>query len=344
VLVRLSPMLSSAAYGSSAAEVAALQTKIARLDAEVRGATPSYGGAVGRQVAVERSLHAARAAELEGIAGAGAARVHQAERAVIEAQSLLNARRSSLTAAERELEMIRPLADKLIVPKIDLIRGEKAAQVARYEVNAAQAALARAGSEIAEARAQTAQQRSDWKTRAGLDLSQAQAELAAKQLQLPALSDRVDRTVIRAPMSGRVNRVLVTTVGGSVSAGLPIAEIVPSRDALSIETMLRPADIGNIMLGQRAKVEITAYNSSIFGSLDGRVTAISPDAVVKEESGESFYLVEVQTVSMLRDKKGKRLLIGPGMIANVSLLGDKRSILSYLLTPIIRLSATAFRE
>jgi adhesin transport system membrane fusion protein len=344
ILVRLSPMLTTAAFGSGTAEVEALQTKIARLNAEVRGQSPTYTNAPAGQVEVERSLHAARSAELAGIMSAGSARAEQARRLVAEAQSTLAARRSTLVTAHRELEMLRPLAEKLIVPKIDLIKAENAAQIAYNEVNAAEAALARARSGVAEAQAQTAQQRSDWMTRSGIELSQAQAELSAKQLQLPALSDRVDRTVIRAPMSGKVNRVLVTTIGGSVSAGMPIAEIVPSEQTLHIEAMVRPADIANVRIGQQAKVEITAYNSAIFGTLDGRVTSISPDAVLNEKTGESFYTVEVQTIATLRDQAGKALPIGPGMIANASLLGEKRSIMSYLFTPITRLSETAFRE
>ena len=344
ILVRLSPMLTSAAFGSSSAEVDALQAKIARLNAEVRGTTPSYGGGAADQVAVERSLHSARSAELQGIMGAGAARVAQAERQVTEAQSLLQSRRSNLSAADRELAMIRPMAEKLIISKVDLIKAENAAAVARNEVDAASAALARAGSAIAEARAQTAQQRSDWMSRAGMELSQAQGELVTKQQQLPALSDRVDRTTIRAPMSGKVNRVLVTTVGGSVSAGMPIAEIVPSEQTLYVEAQVRPSDIANVRLGQKARVEITAYNSAVFGQLDGKVTSISPDATLNEKTGESFYTVEVQTAATLKDTDGKRLPIGPGMVANISLLGEKRSILNYLFTPITRLGETAFRE
>jgi adhesin transport system membrane fusion protein len=344
ILVRLSPMLTGAALGSSSAEVEALQAKISRLNAEVRGGTPIYNAGSADQVAVERSLHAARSAELQGIMAAGSARVQQAERQVAEAQSMLASRRSTLAAADRELEMIRPMADKLIISKVDLIKAENAATVARNEVDAANAALARARSAIAEARAQTAQQRSDWMSRAGLELSQAQGELVTKQQQLPALSDRVDRTTIRAPMSGKVNRVLVTTVGGSVSAGMPIAEIVPSEQTLYVEAQIRPSDIANVRLGQRARVEITAYNSAIFGQLDGKVTSISPDATLNEKTGESFYTVEVQTAKTLTDTNGKRLPIGPGMVANVSLLGEKRSILSYLFTPITRLSETAFRE
>lgn len=344
LLVNLSPTLSNSAFGSSTSEVSALQAKIARLNAEVRGAAPSYGGNAPDQVAVERSLHSARSAELSSIRAVGAARVHQAQRAVIEAESALDARRSNLSAAQRELEMIRPLAEKLIVPKIDLIKAENAAQVARNEVDSAVAALARARSGVAEAHAQTAQQNSDWKSRAGMELSQAQAELTAKQMALPALSDRVDRTAIRAPMSGKVNRVLVTTVGGSVTAGMPIAEIVPSEETVYVEAMITPADIANVRLNQRARIEITAYNSSVFGMLEARVTAISPDAVTNEKTGESYYLVEVQTVEALKARDGTRLPIGSGMVANVNLLGEKRSILSYLFSPISKLSERAFRE
>lgn len=343
ILVRLSPTLSNAAFGSTEANVDALETKIARLEAEVRGGSPNYGSGAASQVSVEQSLHSARMAELNGLRSAGQARVVQAERSVAEARSILEARQSNLITARRELEMLRPLAEQLIVPKMDLIKAENAATVAQNEVSAAQANVARAQSSVAEARAAAAQQFSDWKSRAGMELSQAQAELSMQRQNLPALSDRVDRTVIRAPMSGKVNRVLVTTVGGSVTSGMPIAEIVPSDDALYFEVMIRPSDIGNIGLGQRARVEVTAYNSAVFGSLNGVVTSISPDAV-QNDKGESYYTVEVQTNQLLKGPDGRTLRLGPGMMANVSLLGESRSILSYLFTPITRLSENAFRE
>lgn len=343
LLVRLSPTLSNAAFGSTEANVNALETKIARLQAEVRGGAPTYGAAAPDQVKVEQSLHAARMAELSGLQSAGQARVVQAERSVAEARATLESRISNLTASQRELEMIRPLAEQLIVPKIDLIKAENEAQVAENDVVAARAAVARAQSSVAEARSAASQQYSDWKSRSGMELSQAQAELMMQRQNLPALSDRVDRTAIRAPMTGKVNRVLVTTVGGTVSAGMPVAEIVPSDDALYIEVMVRPSDIGNVGLGQRAKVDITAYNSAVFGSLEGVVTSISPDAV-QNDKGESFYTVEVQTSDTLKNSSGKSLPIGSGMIANVALRGERRSILSYLFTPITRLTENAFRE
>lgn len=344
ILVRLSPTLSGAEFGSSTALVSALEVKIARLDAEVRGVAPDYGAAPENQVAIEQSLHAARMAELQSSQALGSARVNQANRAVSEAQSLLEARRSTLAALQEELEMIRPLVETRVIPRVDLIKAENEANVARKEVDAAQAALARAHAGVAEARAEGARLRSDWMRTSASELSQAQAELNAKQQELPALSDKVDRTIIRSPVTGTVNRVLVTTVGGSVAAGSPIAEIVPSNDSLYVEAMIRPQDIANVSLGQNAFVEITAYSRTIYGVLTGSVTAISPDAVLNEQTGESFYTVEIQTSDQLLDDSGNPLEIGPGMVANVNLLGEKRSVLSYIFTPITRLKDTAFRD
>lgn len=344
ILVRLSPLMSGADFGSSFAEVDALEAKIARLDAEVRGVAPNYGDAAAGQVAIERSLHSARMAELRSAQSLGAARVTQAQRAVTEAQALLEARRSTLSALEEELAMIEPLIESRIVPKIDLIKTQNQVNVARQEVESARAGLARAQASVAEARADSARLRSDWMTVSAAELSQAQAELSAKRERLPALSDRVDRTIIRSPVNGTVNRVLVTTVGGTVSAGNPIAEIVPTKDSVYVEAMIRPQDIANVSLGQEALVEITAYNRTIYGTLTGKVTSISPDAVKDEQTGESFYTVEIQTTDQLLDADSNPLQIGPGMVANVNLLGEKRSILSYIFTPITRLKDTAFRD
>jgi adhesin transport system membrane fusion protein len=343
-LIRLSPTLSASAYGSTSSQVDVLQTRIARLNAEIRGTTPAYGDGPSEQIAVESSLHAARQAELRGLMGAAQARVIQAERGVGEAQAAVAAKRSILSTAQRELEMLKPLENTQIIPKIDIIKAENAVAVGANDLAAAQASVSRAQSAVAEARAAMSQQRSDWLSRAGMELSQAQGEVSAQLKTLPALSDRVDRTVIRAPMSGRVNRVLVTTVGGSVQAGQAVAEIVPTENTLYIEALIRPSDIANVRLGQDAKIEITAFNSAIYGTIAGKVTSISPDAVLNEKTGESFYTVELQSVENIRDPNGRPLRIGPGMVAIVSLLGEKRSILSYLFTPIMRLGETAFRE
>jgi adhesin transport system membrane fusion protein len=169
--------------------------------------------------------------------------------------------------------------------------------------------------------------------------------MAAHRKTLPALAERVERAVVRAPLAGRVNRVLVTTRGGSVQPGQPLVEIVPSNEGLLVEANVRPQDIGSVAIGQRSEVAISAYDRALHGTLDGRVVAISPDAVTNERTGEPYYIVRIQTNrNALRNPVGKPLAIGPGRVAEVDLLGEKRSVLSYFLTPITRLGESAFRE
>jgi adhesin transport system membrane fusion protein len=347
-LVRLDQTSTGAELGSNQAQFDALRVRIARLEAEVAGGSPNFPPAVNsslaEQVAIERSLHASRMADLGSLLAAANARVVQAQRSVTEAQASLTARQSAAGAARTEANLIRPLVDRGIEPRLSLIQAENQAAVSAAEAAAASAAVNRAQSSVAEAQATLAQQRQDWRARASQELASAQAEMVALRRSLPALSARVERTVVRTPLAGRVNRVLVTTVGGTIAPGGPIAEIVPSEDALLVEVQVRPADIAWVRMDQNAKINITAYDSSVYGSLDGKVVAISPDATLNERTGETFYTVRVATTDELFDKSGKELEIGSGMVADISLLGDKRTVLSYILSPFTRLSETALRE
>ncbi|HEX8449472.1 MAG TPA: HlyD family type I secretion periplasmic adaptor subunit [Allosphingosinicella sp.] len=347
-LVRLDRTASGAELGSGEASANALGMKIARLSAEVAGREPAYSApadqAAASQMMIERSLHASRMQELGSVINAGQARVAQASRAVQEAQAAYDARVTARDARREELELIRPMVERGIEPRLSLMQAQSAYSVAVSEAAAASAAISRARSAVAEAQSSLNQQRQDWRSVAANELATAQAEYSARQATLPALAERSDRTVVRAPLPGRVNRVLVTTVGSAVGPGAPLVEIVPSEETLLVEAMVRPQDIAWVRMGQKAKVNITAYDSSIYGSLKGVVTAISPDATLNEKTGESFYTVQVRTTSNALVSKGRRLPIGTGMIADVSLLGDKRSILNYILSPITKLNQTAFRE
>lgn len=346
VLLKLDPTQTRAELGSNSAATAALSAKIARLEAELDGREPVYpAGADAAQVRIERALHDARMAELASLLAGAGARQAQAGRAVMEAQSMLAARQSAREAAASELDMIRPLVERGIEPRLALVQAQNAARISASEALAQAEALGRARAAASEAAAEANRVRQEWRARAATELAGVQAELDARTPSNPALADRVLRTTVRAPVAGRINRVLVTTIGGTVSPGQPLVELVPLRDQLQIEARIRPQDIGSVHINQRAKVDVTAFDSAIYGSLEGKVTSISPDAVVDERTGESFYLVRVLTsASALADKRGRKLPIGPGMVASVSLLGDKRSVLSYILTPITRVTDEAFRE
>lgn len=263
-----------------------------------------------------------------------------------EAEAALGARQSAREARAVELESIKPLVYKGIEPRLSLTQAGSAATVAASEASQAAAAVARARAGVAEASASLAQARQDWRARAADELARAQADLAARASTMPALAARVERTTVRAPLAGRINRVIVTTVGAAVSPGAPIAEISPTRDTLLIEARVLPQDIARVRTGQHARINITAYESAVYGWIDGRVESISPDAIVDERSQMSFYnvLVRTDTNGLLDRRTGKMLPIGTGMTAEVNLLGDPRTVMQYILTPITRLSERAFRE
>ncbi|MEA3008919.1 MAG: rane fusion protein adhesin transport system [Sphingomonadales bacterium] len=347
-LIRLDRTATGAELGSGEASANALGMKIARLSAEVAGREPSYpapaDAAAASQLMIERSLHASRMQELGSLASAGQARVAQASRAVQEARAAYDARVTARDARRDELNLIRPMVERGLEPRLSLMQAESAFSVAASEAASAAAAIARAGSAVVEAQSALNQQRQDWRSVAANELATAQAEYSARSATLPALAERSARTTVRAPLPGRVNRVLVTTVGSAVGPGAPLVEIVPSEETLIVQAMVRPQDIAWVHMGQKARVNITAYDSSIYGSLYGAVIAISPDATVNEKTGESFYTVQVRTTKNALIRYGHPLPIGTGMIADVSLLGDKRTVLSYLLNPITKLSQTAFRE
>ncbi|MES3101642.1 HlyD family type I secretion periplasmic adaptor subunit [Sphingomonas faeni] len=348
-LVRLDQTQAGAEFGSSEITVGALNAKIARLQAEIAGREPVYPAAttpqVGQQISIERSLHAARMSDLASLSAAGAARAAQAERAVAEARSAYASRVSARDSAKRQLDMIRPLVERGIEPQLTLIQLENSAAVSGTDAAQASAAIARAQSAVAEARASLAQVRSAWRAQAGTDLATAQSEMAARQRSMPALAAKLGRSTVASPVDGRVNRVLVSTVGSSIGAGQPIVEVVPSADTLTVEALVSPKDIAAVRIGQRARVNITAYESGVYGGMDGRVLTISPDATVEERTGESHYTVRVRADAQnFRGPEGQRLVIGPGMTADVNLIGDKRSIMAYILTPFTRLREEALRE
>jgi adhesin transport system membrane fusion protein len=349
-LVRLEGTQAKAELSSGEVTALALKAKVARLEAEVMGRTPVYPASRGNpgleeQIGIERSLHSSRMRELASVTAAADARLNQSRRAVAEAQAVLESRRSSRRAYEQQLALIRPLVDRGIEPRLSMVQLENNISIAASDAAAASAAVARAQGGVTEAISALAQARQTWRAQAATELSAAQAEYAARASVLPALEDRAARTLVTAPMDGRINRVLVSTVGGSVNAGAPLVELVPSEETLQVEATVNPKDIGFVRMGQTAKINVSAYDSAIYGSLDGEVITISPDATLDERTGESHYMVKVRTTgAALTDPRGQKLPLGAGMTVDVSLLGDKRSVLSYLFTPITRLSERALRE
>ena len=348
-LLRLDPGSAQADFTRSSAAANALTARIVRLEAEVAGGPPAFpvglDAAAPGAVAAERALWLARQSDRASTSAGGTARLEGATRGLAEARSSASAAAEARAQAAREAAMLAPLVDKGIEPRISLDRAQSALVQADASAAGAAEAVARASAALAETRAAAAGAAGRSRVDASNDLALARAELAGQSAGLAALQRRVERTQVRSPIAGTVQRVLVATLGGSVSPGAPLVEVVPTDGVLVVEAQVRPRDIGFVQLGQPAAVKLTAYDSSVYGRLEGQVTAVSPDAVVDERGGEGWYLVRIETPARgLRAPDGGLLRVGAGMVADVDLIGRKRTVLSYLLSPITKLSGTAFRE
>lgn len=349
LLLRLDPGAAAADYGRSSAAANALMARIARLEGEVSGRPPVFpaglDGAAPAAVAAERALWSARLVDVGAAAAGDSARLDGALRSLAQAESERRSHSEARAQAAREAAMIAQLVDKGIEPAISLDRARSALVQADAAAAGAGQAVSRAQASVAEARATTRGVLGRFRSQSVDALAAARAEFAGQSAGLPALRTRVDRTAIRSPIAGIVQRVLVATIGGAVAPGAPLVEVVPGGDALVIEAQVRPADIAFVHPGQRAAVKLTAYDSSVYGALDGRVERISPDAIVNERSGEGHFLVRVVTgTSALKAPDGMVMPVGAGMVAEVNFIGRKRSVLSYLLSPVSKLGENVFRE
>jgi adhesin transport system membrane fusion protein len=245
----------------------------------------------------------------------------------------------SLTA--KELEMTRPLAKSGAISDVELLRLER--DVARYrgERDSANSDIPRLEAAVAEANRKMQEQELNFRNIARSELSETNAKLSALQEGSSALEDRVKQTEIRSPVNGTIKQLKVNTVGGVVQPGKDLVEVVPSDDALLLEARVLPRDIAFLHPGQRALVKFTAYDFATYGGLEATLEHISADTVV-DEKGNAFFLVRVRTLSNSIGQQ--KFPIIPGMVAEVDILTGKKSVLAYLMKPILRAKERALTE
>jgi adhesin transport system membrane fusion protein len=214
--------------------------------------------------------------------------------------------------------------------------------ISRFRGDAEQAAaqIGRAQAAIGEAQRKARETELTFRNEARRELSEVLGKLNALNQGAVALADKVDKAQVKSPVRGRVQRLLANTIGGVVQPGKDIVEIVPLDDALVLEAKVLPKDIAFITPNQPATVKFTAYDFSIYGGLDAKVENISPDTQV-DEKGNAFYVVRVRTG---QPSFGDDKPIIPGMTAEVDILTGKKTVLSYLLKPVLKAKAYALRE
>lgn len=245
--------------------------------------------------------------------------------------------------AKKEFSILKPLFIEGVVSEVELIKAEKSVLAVERQVLDVELKIPQVKSSIDELKEKELQLQDSFRTEAQIQLSEAAAELAQISQSHQSLEIDVDRTQIRSPVNGTIKQVMLTTVGGVVQPGMALVSIVPVEDTLIIETKVRPSDIARLYPGQKAVVKFTAYDFTVYGGLEAELVHISADSLT-DEHGESFYLVRVKTQNSYIGLHSDLLPIIPGMQAQVDIITGKKTLLSYLLKPILRAKQVALTE
>ena len=329
--------LDSAESRQVQAENESLQARVARLTAEGTGRSVACDGS---DCAGEAALRAARESAVRSKVAAMQASADQARRDAAEAAATAQSLQGSLALAQKQVAMIEPLAVKHIVPETDLLDKRREVVDLQGRIAAAREQQGKAMAAVREAEAQAAQANFEFKQSALDERSQVAAKIAVNEETLRGARGRE----LRSPVDGVVNDVQVTTVGQYVQPGQKIMEVVPMGDKLLVETRVRPSDIAFIKVGDKALVKVTAYDFSIYGGLDGRVVQVSADSIYDENEKQAFFTVIVETNKSYLMASGHRLPITPGMMTDTQIITGRKSVLTYLLKPVLKARSDALHE
>ena len=347
VLLRIDDTSVSSSLGELRAQRRTLRAQISRLLAEAEGReTVTFpDDLIAEQpdsVRYEQELFDVRRLELESEIDILTHQVRQRQQELEELHSQEASYASSLNLARQELAINQRLGG--IVPEVDILRLRREVNDLQNQLESTRTSIPRIESAIEEANERIDDANLRFQAEARAELNQRRSEHSVIMESIRAAADRVTRTDVRSPVAGIVNSVNVTTVGGVVQPGQRLVEIVPLEDSLLVEVEIRPSDVAFLRPGQPATVKITAYDFSIFGGLEGEIERISADTIDDPETGESFYRVIVRTQQNFLGSEDNPLPIIPGMVASVDVLTGEKTVLEYLLKPLIKAQNEALRE
>lgn len=345
VLLRIDPTRYSSSLGENHAEYMALTAKAARLEALATGdifkAPEEILAEAPQIVEMERRVWDSRTQELNSAVKQAQDQLTQRQQELRETQANRDQAASGCSLTSRELQVTRPLLKSGAVSEVDLLRLQR--DVSRYcgEAKAAGAQIGRIQAAIDEAESKIVEAELSIRNQARVELSEVRSKLSTLHQGQLALVDRVKLAEVRSPVRGTIKSLMANTVGGVVQPGKDILEIVPTDDSLLLEVRINPRDIGFLHPGQRAEVKFTAYDFSIYGGLSGEIEQIGADTIT-DEKGNSFYIVKVRTERAYVGDDARPII--PGMVAEVHVLTGKRTVMQYLLKPVLRAKSNAFTE
>ncbi|MBV7546900.1 MULTISPECIES: HlyD family type I secretion periplasmic adaptor subunit [unclassified Pseudomonas] len=347
-LIRLDDTRFASNVGETEADRLSMLLRVERLSAEVEDRPLNFPEdvlkAVPGQAKNEESLYISRRQQLHDEIGGLQEQLIQRQQELREFTSKQAQYRQQLGFQRQEISMSEPLVAQGAVSPVEVLRLRRAEAETRGQLDATTLAIPRAESAIKEVQRKVDETRGKFRSEALTQLNEARTDLNKAQATGKALEDRVSRTLVTSPVRGIVNKLLVNTIGGVIQPGSDMVEIVPLDDTLLVEAKIRPQDIAFLHPGQEATVKFTAYDYTIYGGLKARLEQIGADTITDEDKKTTYYIIKLRTDRSHLGTDEKPLLIIPGMVASVDIITGKKTVLSYLLKPIIRARAEALHE
>ncbi|KQN49660.1 hemolysin secretion protein D [Pseudomonas sp. Leaf48] len=347
-LIRLDDTRFASNVGETEADRLSMLLRVERLSAEVDDRPLNFPAdvlkAVPGQAQSEESLYISRRQQLHDEIGGLQEQLIQRQQELREFTSKQAQYRQQLSLQRQEINMSEPLVAQGAVSPVEVLRLKRAEVETRGQLDATTLAIPRAESAIKEVQRKIDETRGKFRSEALTQLNEARTDLNKAQATGKALEDRVSRTLVTSPVRGIVNKLLVNTIGGVIQPGSDLVEIVPLDDTLLVEAKVRPQDIAFLHPGQEATVKFTAYDYTIYGGLKAKLEQIGADTITDEDKKTTYYIIKLRTDRSHLGSDEKPLLIIPGMVASVDIITGKKTVLSYLLKPIIRARAEALHE
>ncbi|TLT01222.1 HlyD family type I secretion periplasmic adaptor subunit [Aliarcobacter cibarius] len=294
----------------------------------------------------EKMLYENRYKELKSSISVLATQESQKIQELKEIESTIKKLKDNLGFIEEQKKTIKQLVERKIKSNIDLLDMEKEYNQTKGDLQTANLSITRSNFAIQEARNKIQERLNTFRSEASNELQKTVSQINRFEAKLVGDKDKVDKTTITSPVDGIVKQLNFNTIGGVVQPGVDLIEIVPLSDALVVEAKIDPKDIAFINPSQKAIIKITAYDFSIYGGLEGKIIEISADSIVDKESkeGKSYYRVLVKTDKNYLERKGKKLPIIPGMVATVDIVTGKKTIMDFILKPILKVKQDSLHE
>lgn len=347
VLIRISNEKGTSTALSNELKSYYLQAQIQRLDAELKRVPFNYekgeNEALNEFLDNENELYLTNQKQLDSKISILKEQIKQKENELKDAKQTIDHMKFSVNAISKEITMTKPMVDRGIRSQVDFLKLQREESDAKNKLQSVTLSVDKINSEILELNKKIDETNEINDTEVRTKLNEAITQLKEVEANKLASTDQVSRTIVKSPSNGIVQKIHINTIGGSIKPAQDLLEIVPTDHKLIVEVKILPKDIAFIYQGQKAIVKFSAFDFSIFGGLEGQVINISPDTVV-EKDDKTFYIVRIETdKNYIGEEKLQKNII-PGMVADVDILTGKKSVLDYILKPILKTKTYTFTE